>query len=44
MTPLQKELKAMGINPKEFELILTDDLIKSEVPVDEFWEDDDEEE
>jgi hypothetical protein len=36
MSPLQRELKAMGINSSEFELVLTDeDILDDEVFADE---------
>lgn len=33
MTKLQKELKAMGINPSEWDLVLTDEDILDETTV-----------
>ena len=33
MTPLQKELKSMGINPSEWDLVLTDEDILDETTV-----------
>jgi len=40
MSPQMKELKAMGINPKEFETILTDDdVVLTEEVIEEEEED-----